>query len=109
MSWSTLPLALLILYPSLCVVTAQSTPPDTCYVTLDITVPQFCYASLQNRFPQRLNFTVVNGSTLELDPLPENRQVELKVDDSSGGLRGWANLANGLVDGVRSGSLPYGM
>lgn len=74
-----------------------------------MTVPQFCYDSLQRRFAERLNYTLVNGSTLALDPLPKNRQVELKVDDNSDGLKGWANLANSVVDGVRSGSLPYGI
>ena len=91
-------------------VAAQS---NTCYFRLDTTVPEFCYATLQNRLPQgRLNFTLVNGTnrnvTLEFAPLPENHQVELEVVDNSDGLKAWANLANSFVDGVRSGSLPYG-
>ena len=93
-------------------VVAQSTP-NTCYITLDTTVPEFCYSTLQNRLSRgRLNFTLVNGTntnvTLEFEPLPENHQVELEVVDSSDGLKAWANLANSFVDGVRSGSLPYG-
>ena len=82
----------------------------TCDITLNrgTTVPQFCRASLETIFsPRRLNFTL-NGSVLEFEQLPENRQVEIEIDDNSDGLQAWANLANSFVDSVRSGSLPYG-
>ena len=87
------------------------TNSGTCDITLDrgTTVPQTCRASLERSFaPRRLNFTFLNGSVLEFEPLPENRQVEIEVDDNSDGLDAWANLANAFVDSVRSGSLPYG-
>lgn len=90
-------------------VIAQSNS-GTCDITLDrsTTVPQACRASLERLFsPRRLNFTF-NGSALIFEPLPENRQVEIEVDDNSDGLEAWANLANSFVDSVRSGSLPYG-
>ena len=88
-------------------VIAQSNS-GTCDIRRGMTVPQICRASLESSFsPRRLNFTL-NGSVLEFEPLPENRQVEIEVDDNSDGLDAWANLANSFVDGVRSGSLPYG-
>ena len=100
-------LSTLLLFSS-CLVTAQNSP-GSCNITLDrdVTVPQFCYVSVQGQFPRRLNFTVMNGS-LEFEPLPENRQVEIEIDENSDGLEAWANLANAFVDSVRSGSLPYG-
>ena len=92
------------------IVIAQSNS-GTCDIRLDrgTTVPQMCRALLEDRFsPRRLNFTFLNESVLEFEPLPENRQVEIEVDDNSDGLDAWANLANSFVDSVRSGSLPYG-
>lgn len=81
----------------------------TCNITLNrnTTVPQFCYSIVERRFQGRPNFTL-NGSVLVFDPLPENRQVEIEIDDNSDGLEAWSNLANAFVDSVRSGSLPYG-
>ena len=71
-------------------------------------MPQLCRSSLERLFsPRRLNFTL-NGSVVEFEQLPENRQVEIEIDDNSDGLDAWANLANAFVDSVRSGSLPYG-
>ena len=85
----------------------------TCDITLDdnrdTTVTQFCLSSLGRRFEstkRRLNFTL-NGSVLVFTPLPENRQVEIKIHDDSDGLEAWANLANAFVDSVTSESLPY--
>jgi len=95
-------------------VMAQSSQPTTCNVTrtLDTTVPELCYARLNDLSPGRLNFTLVNGSamnvTLKFNPLPKTRQVELEVVDNSDGLKAWTALANAFVDDVRSGSLPYG-
>ena len=91
---------------------AQSIPAETCDVTLDdnreTTVTQFCLSSLEKRFSTKgkLNFTL-NGSVLLFTPLPENRQVEIKIHDDSDGLEAWANLANAFVDSIASESLPY--
>ena len=90
-------------------VIAQSS--GSCDSRLDrgTTVPQFCYALLQSLYPGRaINFTLTDESELIFTPLPENRQVEVEVDDNSDGLESWSNLANAFVDSVRSGSLPYG-
>jgi len=90
-------------------VTAQTNSTD-CNITLDRddTVPQLCYAYIQAQFRGRkLNFTVTN-EMLNFEPLPENRQVAIQIDENSDGLEAWANLANAFVDSVRSGSLPYG-
>ena len=97
-------------------VLAQSSPPNAChYVTLDSTVSQFCYTTLLSKFAyKRLNFTIVTtgppnmGVTLEFEPLPENRQVDVEVVDNSNGLKPWARLSNSFVDSVLSGGLPYG-
>ena len=48
------------------------------------------------------------GVTLEFEPLPENRQVDVEVVDNSNGLKPWARLSNSFVDSVLSGGLPYG-
>ena len=81
---------------------------QVCDVERSMSVPQLCVSSLERRFTsRRLNFTI-NGSVLTFEPLPENRQVDIEVDDNSDGLESWANLANAFVDSVRSGSLPYG-
>ena len=91
---------------------AQSIPAETCDVTLDgnrdTTVTQFCLSSLERRFSTKgkLNFTL-NGSILVFTPLPENRQVEIRIRDGSDGLEAWANLANAFVDSIASESLPY--
>ena len=88
-------------------VIAQSNS-GTCDINRGTTVPQLCRSSLERLFsPRRLNFTL-NGSVVEFEQLPENRQVEIEIDDNSDGLDAWANLANAFVDSVRSGSLPYG-
>ena len=84
----------------------------TCDITLDrgLTVPRLCYNFIQNRLNdsrRNLNFTLTNDSELIFAPLPENRQVEIEIDDNSDGLESWSNLANAFVDSVRSGSLPY--
>ena len=82
---------------------------QVCNVDRSRTVPQLCVSSLETRFsPRRLNFTILNESKLSFEPLPENRQVDIEVDENSDGLESWANLANAFVDSVRSGSLPYG-
>ena len=60
---------------------------ETCDITLDdnrdSSITQFCLSSLlERRFSTKgksqLNFTL-NGSVLVFTPLPENRQVEIKV------------------------------
>ena len=85
---------------------------ETCDITLDdnrdSTITQFCLSSLERRFSTKgkLNFTL-NGSVLVFTPLPENRQVEIKIHDDSDGLEAWANLANAFVDSLSSESLPY--
>ena len=85
----------------------------TCDITLerDSTVPGLCYRlveyQLANDSRRNLNFSLTNDSELIFEPLPENRQVEIEIDDNSDGLESWSNLANAFVDGVRSGSLPY--
>lgn len=81
----------------------------TCDIRLDrgLTVPRLCYNIVQNELGRNLNFTLTNDSELIFAPLPENRQVEIEIDDNSDGLESWSNLANAFVDSVRSGSLPY--
>lgn len=101
-------LTLLVLGSSLVVAQSNS---GTCDSRLDrgTTVPQFCYQLVQSQFNQRqLNFSLVNDSELVFTPLPENRQIDVEIDDNSDGLESWSNLANAFVDSVRSGSLPYG-
>ena len=84
--------------------------PEICDVIpedeADSGVTQFCLTSLERQFSP-LNFSF-NGSLLVFTPLPDNRQVEIKIQDDSDGLEAWANLANAFVDSLTSESLPYG-
>lgn len=89
------------------VVIAQNNA-ENCNITLDTTVPRSCLAFVKEKLGRRPNFDLTNDSELEFNPLPENRQVEIEIDDNSDGLEAWADLANSFVDSVRSGSLPYG-
>lgn len=100
---------LLILFGSSLVIVQSNSGTCNSRLDGDITVPQFCVSLLESRAaPRRLNFTLRDGSMLDFSPLPENRQIEIQIDDNSDGLEAWANLANAFVDSVRSGSLPYG-
>lgn len=102
-------LSTLLVFSSSLVIAQRSS--GSCNITLDrgTTVPQLCYSLLRSLYPGRaINFTLTDESELIFTPLPENRQVEVEVDDNSDGLESWSNLANAFVDSVRSGSLPYG-
>ena len=96
---------------SLGVVLAAQKSDNSCDISLagHMSVPELCLSVQEAaaRLVSRVvNFTLTENGSIIFQPLPPARFVDM--NDESDGLKGWANLANSFVDGVRSGSLPYG-
>ena len=92
------------------IVLAGNSSGSSCNISL-VSVPELCLTTQETAVrlhSQVLNFTLAENGSLVLKPLPATRQVNLEVEDGSGRLKTWSNLANSFVDTVRSGSLPYG-
>jgi len=92
------------------IVLAGNNSDGSCNISL-VPVPELCLSAQETAarlLSQVLNFTLAENGSLVLKPLPPTRQVSLEVEDGSGRLKIWSNLANSFVDTVRSGSLPYG-
>ncbi|XP_065919096.1 prominin-1-like isoform X2 [Dysidea avara] len=105
-------LYLLVLCSLDIVLAVQNTGNNNCDISLagHVSVPELCLSAQKAaaRLVSRIvNFTLAENGSVIFQPLPPARVVSVEVNGESGGLKGWANLANSFVDGVRSGSLPY--
>ena len=94
-------------------VLAAQTSSSSCDISLagQVSVPELCLSAQQaaaQLVSRTVNFSLLDNGSISFEPIPAIRAVTLEVNKESGGLNGWANLANAFVDGVRSGGLPYG-
>jgi len=93
---------------------AQNNSGSSCnvlYAGQDLSVPELCLSAQEaaaRLLTRAVNFSLADNGSLIFKPLPPTRQVSVQVEDGSGRLKTWSNLANSFIDTVRSGSLPYG-